>query len=148
MIRILLIYAFCFNAFACTDKQECFPETSSTWWLFEHDKKIKLLSKKVEQLKLDVLKLHELKYYRSDIVKYLKYYQSTALIECNLLYKSSDAGGHWAAVDEMECSIRYYQDISYRLSELSLCINKSDPLYSKSCVYNFFKKLRKINYLI
>lgn len=141
-VLLLNVYSGSANAVECTDKQECFPETSSTWHLFEKEKTIKKLSIRVrsgEELFLKKIDSHSL---RKSLRSQFKKSAELSLLECEIVGGTSKAGAHWPGVWSGECQISYMERHLGDLKDAGECLKKADS-DAGQCVSSFFQTVPK-----
>lgn len=139
-IGFSLLVLSVFSTHACSDRQDFFPNTSSTWYFFENDKIIKKLSKETKEAEALVLKNIERSDWRKSIARHLKKSNELAMLECQIYGNTSLAGGHWPGVWEGECRILFLKKNIAALRRAGECLKKIDSIPNQ-CISNIFQTM-------
>ena len=131
---IKLILAIFFGAFSllpvyaieCADKQECFPENSSTWHVYENKKIIKRINFQVKSKEHFFLKEIKSSDLRRSLRGQFKISAELSIVECEILGETSGAGAHWPGVWSGVCQISYLERHLANIKIASECLKGSD----------------------
>jgi len=135
---LLLNYACCLgNTVECTDKQECFPKESATWYLFENEKIDKKLATELKSVENGFAK--QIKSPELGKLLQVQFKKSLELshLECGMIYYLSKSGAHWPGVHVAECKIAYKKNHLVSLREAQSCIRNG--IDENVCIPLLFK---------
>jgi uncharacterized protein YecT (DUF1311 family) len=149
LIFVIFIFSLAFfsqNLMAednlCTDKKDCFPESSSTWNMIDTQESVE---KKRRFLKEDfnsLVKHRSLQYKKKLLIKqqtsWLKFVQD----RCEFIGNTSGAGGHWPYVQTNVCLNKHYDSRIELIKVASNCLKEdykdSAPDFGfNHCIENF-----------
>jgi uncharacterized protein YecT (DUF1311 family) len=92
----------------CTDKKECFPESSSTWNMIDSDEIVKKKKKLLKEHFNALIKHKSLLDKKKLMVKQQASWLNFAQNRCEFIGDTSGAGGHWPYVQTNNCLIKHY----------------------------------------
>ena len=128
----------------CTDKKECFPESSSTWNMIDSDEIVQKKKKLLKEHFNSLIKHRSLQYKKKLLIKQQASWLNFAQNRCEFIGDTSGAGGHWPYVQTNSCLNKHYESRIELIKAASNCLKadykESPPHFGfNHCIENFHK---------